>query len=348
MIPLRKPYQIILLFCGFFLFNCNGNDSVRNPQKPIPVETAAVIIESTASPVRASGVLVSAQEVKLSFKIGGIIRQMEVEEGEDVKEGQLLAVLDQSEIQAGVQTAESAYQKALRDYKRVKNLFEDSVATLEQKQNAETALEVAEANRQIALHNLKHSSIFAPSAGKIMKQLAEKNELVNSGQPVFIFGSVESDYRLRSGLTDRHIIRLRIGDSAAVTFAAYPGETFAAEVSQIAQAADPYTGTYEVELAVQSAGHNLMFGFVGDLLIFPSIHTEVFRIPAESLVEADGDRGTVYSVDLTDSTAQKIRVEIADILKNYIIVRSGLENIERVITSGSPYLFDGAVVKVIR
>ncbi len=332
----------------WFTAGCNNQPSADQNIKPIPVETADVIQESVSFPVRTSGVLVSSAEIKLSFKTGGIIGQIQVSEGDRVKEGQLLASLDQAEIKARVQTAESAFEKAERDFRRVSDLYADSVATLEQKQDAETALKVAEANLEIARYNLRHSSITAPSDGKILKQLAEVNEMVESGHPVLIFGSTENAYRIRAGVTDRDIIRLRHGDSAMASFEAFPGEKFPASVTEISQAADPFTGTYEVELSLRDTRHRLVFGLVGNIQIFPSEHKKVYRIPVESLVEADGPQGTVYVINPQDGTAQRTQVEIAEILKNDIAVSSGLEGIEKVITKGSPYLSDGAAIRIIR
>jgi len=94
-------------------------------------------------------------KIKLSFKVGGIIETLLVEEGERVKAGQFLAHLEKSEIEAMAKQARSAYEKASRDYKRIVSLYQDSVATLEHMQDSETALNVARSSLEIAEKEFK-------------------------------------------------------------------------------------------------------------------------------------------------------------------------------------------------
>ena len=332
----------ILLIAG-----CQKEEAAKISEQKIMVKTAVVIQKEISFPITASGVLTSPTETRLSFKTGGIIEQILADEGQFIKKGQLLASLQKSEIDARVQQARSGYEKALRDFQRVSNLYQDSVATLEQKQDAETGLTVARSNLEIAEYNLKHSSIMAPSNGKILKRLAEKNELVDTGRPIFIFGSTEGSWRVRTGIPDRDIVKVNYGDSAEISFDAYPDEKFRAIVSEITQAADPYTGTYEIELILLPHDKKLIFGFVAAIRIFPKAKENYFFIPMEALTEADGHRGTIYYVQSPENIARRSWVEIYRILDGQVAISQGLENIPEVISEGSPYLRDGSAIEII-
>jgi multidrug efflux system membrane fusion protein len=334
-----------LLFI-LFLIGCQEKEGVKSVEQKIMVKTAAVILKEISFPITASGVLASPTETKLSFKTGGIIEQILAEEGQFIKKGQLLASLQKSEIEARVQQARSGYEKALRDFQRVSNLYQDSVATLEQKQDAETGLTVARSNLEIAEYNLEHSSIFAPSNGKILKRLAEINELIDTGRPIFVFGSTEGSWRVRTGIPDRDIVKVNYGDSAEISFDAYPAEKFNAVISEIAQAADPYTGTYEVELILLPHDKKLIFGFVADIRIFPRVKESYFLIPMEALTEADGRRGTIFYVQYPENIARRSWIEIYRILDGQVAISHGLENIPEVISEGSPYLRDGSAIEI--
>ena len=228
--------------------------------------------------VFATGALASAEAARLSFKTGGIIARIHVREGQEVRQGQLLAELALDEIGAQVRQADLgedqariqlenarlALQLAERDYRNVKALFQDSVATLEQYENvqvqldnarnqleaAEKGLAYSNSNVEIAQFNLRYSKIVAPTDGVILRQFAEVNELVGPGTPVFYFGSTRQAQVLKVAVTDKDIVHLNLGDTARVTFDAYPEETFTAYVRELAAHADPYTGTFAVELAL--------------------------------------------------------------------------------------------------
>ena len=128
--------------------------------------------------------------------------------GREVSAGEVLAVLDLSEISAQVSQADIGLEKALRDMNRARNLYKDSVVTLELFQNAKSAYELAVAQKQIADFNLQHSRIKAPSDGKIMKILVETNEVIGPGYPAILFASTENDWVVRTPLTDKDIVKL--------------------------------------------------------------------------------------------------------------------------------------------
>lgn len=311
------------------------------------VRVAEVGLEEMSFPVTASGIVVPVREIRLSFKIGGIIETIHTDEGARVRKGVLLASLNPSEIDAQVEQASNGYEKAVRDYNRTRNLYTDSVATLEQMQNATTAMNLAKATYDMAVFNQKHSRIFAPEDGVILKKLVETNEVVAAGYPVFVFGTTGTHWKIKAGVADRNYVHINPGDSARVTFDAYPGEEFIALVNQLGEAANPQTGTYEIELDLIPVKKRLAAGFVANLEIMPSRADKYYRIPVQALVEAQGENGYVYAIN--DSLiARKIKVSIAGVYETRVAVSSGLESVKRVATEGAAYLTDGEKVEIVQ
>jgi multidrug efflux system membrane fusion protein len=344
----KTKYYLIARYLIFILIflSCGTGDKSEAPDKKIPVKIAAVELQEISIPIHTSGLLASPAEIKMSFKIGGIIEKIAVDEGQTVKKDQILAALKQSEIKARVNQARSAYAKAKRDFERIQLLYQDSVATLEQKQDAETGLTVAQSNLEIAAFNSRYSRILAPSDGKILKLLAEENELVEQGKPIFIFGTSTKSWILRVGVTDREIVKLSLGDSAQIFFDTYPEIPFSATVSEIAESASPFTGTYEVELTLAKKQQRLISGFVGKADIFPSKKEKYYLIPIEALVEADGRNGFIYTYQSADQTVNRVPVKIADIFTDKVAISSGLKNNQEIVTEGAAYLTEGTKVQV--
>lgn len=336
------PLAAILFLCG----SCRAPEEDVQKNLRIPVRLAPVEFRELAEPLRTFGRLVSPMEVKLSFKIGGIIEQILVSEGQRVEKGQLLARLNLSEIESQVQQARSVFDKSQRDFKRVENLFEEKAATLEQLQNMQTALQVAKAQLDAAEFNLRHAEIRAPSSGKILKKMMEESELTGPGMPLFYFASTESGWLVRAGVSDRDLVRIRHGDPAVIRFDPYPNTVFEGRVTEIVEAADPWTGTFEVEAAIDAQGKMLVSGFVAQIDIFPSAKKKYAVIPVDALVEADRINGHVFIVDNKTMTARRIPVSVAFMIGENAAVESGLENVEQVVTVGAVYLTDGTEVSV--
>jgi RND family efflux transporter MFP subunit len=340
---------LVIFFISFIYFiSCGPMAETEGNVKKVNIKVAPVVEKSMALPINTSGKLYTSTESKLSFKIPGFIARIYANEGQLAKKGILLAVLDLIEMEAKVNQAQSAQQKAQRDLERAQRLYADSVVTLEQLQNATTALDIATSDVKVAEFNLRHSTIYAPENGKILKRFAEEGELIGSGNPVFLFGGSTDGWVLRSGVTDIQIIQLQVGDQATIAFDAYPGMKFSAKVSEIEAVANPYTGTFEVELQLDPSNVQLYSGFVGKVTIIPGIRQKFSIVPIESLIEGDENEGYVYGVDRRNHTATKHKISIGKIVGNNMLVYTGLEKVEEVVTHGAPYLTRNSMINIVK
>ena len=329
-----------------FLASCAKKPDVAVKNEQIVCVKADIISETNASnSIQFSGILASKRISKLSFKTGGIISRMNVEEGILVKKGQVLATLDMTEISAQVQQSIVGFEKAERDLKRAKNLFADTVITLESLENATSAYQAALETKNIAEFNLRYSQIVAPANGKIISKLAEENELTGPGMPVLIFSEQGNDeWIVKTGVSDKDIVALKNGDKATVTFDAFQGRKFDAHVTQLAQLADYNSGTFEVELSVKPGDATFINGLVANIKINSSGTQMVSLVPPDAITGADGNKGFVYVVNNENSTAMKVPVTISHIQNNEIAVIEPLKKYGKVITKGAAFLEDGSKI----
>jgi multidrug efflux system membrane fusion protein len=336
---------IALTVSALLLSACGRKQETREDSDKTRIKTVIVNSEKVVFPVHASGILVPAKEIRLSFKTGGIINTLYADDGTRVKKGELLATLYIAEIEAHVIQARNGYDKALRDFTRAQNLYKDSVVTLEQLQNTKTALNVAKAVQDAAIFNLDHSKIVAPENGVILKRLAQVHEVIGAGYPVFVFGTSDTHWKIKASLADRDYVRVQSGDPATVTFDAYPGEEFKAIVTLLSEASNPMTGTYEIELELVPVNYRLASGFLARVEITPRQKETYYRIPVEALVEADGQKGFVYVIN--DSLyAIKTEIKIAEIFDTWVAVDTGIKGGEIVATDGAAYLTEGTKVEI--
>ena len=314
----------------------------------IPVQIAPVIQTATPLPITGSGLVAAEEETRMSFKIGGIVQQITVKEGMNIRKGQLLARLDLAEIDAQVSQAQSALSKSQRDLQRAQRLYEDTVITLEQVQNLQTAEEVAAAQVRIAAFNRKQAVIYAPFSGRVLQKMAEEGEMVGAGSPVLILGSDQQQPVLRLGLADVDVVKVALNDPAEVRFDAYPGKTFPAKISEIAAAAEGRTGTYSIELRLDTQGQLLKNGFVGKAIIYPTQQPQYMRIPMNALVEADRDRALVYVPDSAGTQALPVEIRQFQIGKEGIISPLSPDvKLDYVITEGTRYVYPHAPIQIV-
>jgi membrane fusion protein, multidrug efflux system len=276
--------------------------------------------------------------------MGGVVTRVLVDEGATVQRGQVLAMLDLREIDAAVAKAQVAADKAQRDQARVQRLVADSVATLAQAQDAQSALDAARADLSSARMNREYAIITAPEAGTLLQRMVTPGTTVGPGTPVFMLGGSRRGRVLRAGLPDRDALRVRVGDNATVHFNALPDRQFSGKVVLVGRS------TYPVEVAVQQS-EALPSGLVGQITIAVRGVQLSSLLPVDALLEADRDSATVYTVTSDSApgaslTAHPQRVQVTKLDGDRAAI-SGLPANARVITRGAAYVTPGAPVRVI-
>ena len=333
------PLLAALLGCG-----SNGEETPAPTATSVRVEAAS--LGPAAPAIRTNGVLANKDEFRLSFKVGGVIKRIVVSEGERVRKGQRLAEIEQAEINAQVEQARQAHEKARRDVERGERLYADKVISLEQLEDLRTQQKVAEAGLNAAEFNWNYAAIVAPIDGTVLRRLADERELVAAGTPVLVLGAQEG-FVVKAGVADREIVQLKLGDIAEVKLDALPGATLQGKVSEIASGADPTSGMFGIEVTVERANQPLKSGLVAKLSITPAsaLSGSLVYVPIASIVEGRGDRASVYVLE--GDRAKRRDVEVAFIAGERVALTSGLAQGERVVTDGALYLDDDELVAVL-
>ena len=346
MLPLAAPRTLAAIALLSLVAGC-GNGPVDDATRPTPVSVAPVETASLDPAIRAVGLLATADDVRLSFKAGGIVAAIHVEQGAHLRKGQLLATLMQEEVGAALAQARALADKADRDLERGEALLADEVATREQLENLGTARDVAHATLRAAAFNARYSRIEAPGDGVLLRRLAEPGELVGAGQPVLVAGLTGAGWIVRASLADRDIVRVAPGTGAAITVDAFPGRRFAGSVTELAAAADPMSGTYEVQLSVDPQGARFLSGMVAKVEFDVAAASTVPVLPVSALLEADGSEAVVYVVAPGEDVARRVAVQIGRLVGERVEVLGGLAGGERVVIDGAAYLRDGQPVRVL-
>jgi RND family efflux transporter MFP subunit len=329
------------------LIGCTSKGAANAAISARAVHVTPVHMAALDNTLRAVGLLTPKDEARLSFKVGGLIESIKVEEGQAVKAGEVLAVLKQTEIGASVEQARQATAKARRDLERGQALLSDGVTTDEQVQDLTTSFKVADAAQSGMEFNAAHTRIRASVDGVVLRKLAEANEVVQAGQTVLILGGANRGWVVRIGLADRDAVRAHIGDAARVEFDAWPGQVFAGRVSNIASAADSSTGTFTIEVQVTAGGARFVQGLVAKVALTPQGTSPVQVIPVQALLEANDKEAGVFVLDAGDQVVHRVSIQIGRMNGGQIEVLNGLTAGAQVVTDGAAFLENGEKVRVL-
>jgi RND family efflux transporter MFP subunit len=347
---LGRPFSAALgssLAAVLLLTACGSDEPMIEDAALIPVRVQQPSMRRALPPIVLTGTLGAKEEIPLAFKIGGVVTRVAVDAGAAVRAGQVLAEISQTEIDAQVAAAREGRDKTQRDLTRIRALYADSVATISQLEDAVTQAEVAAAQLRAAEFNRQYAVIRAPAAGIVLRRQLEPGQMVGANTTVFVLRSSRRGLVLRAAAADRDAVRIKVGERAVVTFDAFPGDQFGAEVERVAVAASPVTGTYEVELTMRPTPRTLVSGLVGRATLYPVSDTPLPFIPAEALLEADGVWASVFVLDADGTTVRRVPVRVAFLDGTMAAIAGGLADTSRVITSGATRLADGDSVRVV-
>ncbi len=342
---MRMTRLFLIVAGAAVLAGCNSKATVETPAATL-VRVAAATSGPAAPSIRTNGLLANKDEIRLAFKVGGVIRKLTVSEGERVRKGQRLAEIEQTEVNAQVEQARQARDKAKRDTARGERLYEDKVISLEQLQDLRTQAAMAEAALNSAQFNWNYAAIVAPHDGTVLRRLAEERELVSAGTPVLVLGAQDQGFIVRTGLADREIVQVRLGDAAQVRLDALPDATLRGKVTEVASAADAASGMFRIEVTLDTTDLPLKSGLVAKLTVVPSSASAGSRVyvPIGAIVEGDGRTARLFVLD--KDRARRRDVEVAFIEGDTVALVGGVEAGEQVITDGALYLEDGEQVAI--
>lgn len=312
------------------------------------VEIQPVALGSVDEPIHAIGILQPRSEACLSFKVGGVIESVSVDEGSRVRRGQVLARLNSAEVDAQVLQASETAAKATRDLTRARALFHDGVETQEHLEDFATLQATSAAALSAAIFNARYARIDAPEDGIVLRKLAQAHEVVAPGLPVLCVGEVGGGWIVRGALADRTVVRIAVGALARVTVDAYPDRVFAGRVRSLGSSADPRTGTFGVEVQLASADSAFAEGMAAKMQLLSSV-TRSMRpvIPVEALQEANSDEATVLIFDRATSRVHQRIVHVGEMGAGGIVVLSGLRTGEQIVTKGVAFVGDGDRVHAV-
>jgi RND family efflux transporter MFP subunit len=323
--------------------------AVTAPKVARPVVVAAEVLPAGPDAlVAATGIIVYSQETTLSFKTGGVLTELTVDEGDTVKAKQRLARLDLTELAASVAQAEAAVVNADLQYERTRDLVEKGHVAQARLDDAALARDQARAGLAAVSFNRNLGVMVSPGDGVVLRRLAEPGQTLAPGAPVLQIGDAASGLLLRVPVPAAQAARLRVGDAAAISVSGLTGPPRAGAIIRIAAKSNDATGNFDVDISAGDPGL-LRSGLIGNARITSGAASEgkssSVRIPTLALIDARADRGYVYVIDDKD-VARRRSVSISGIVGGEVLVLSGLEAGERVIAQGAAYVREGEAVSV--
>jgi membrane fusion protein (multidrug efflux system) len=311
-------------------------------ERAVPVATAAVEVGTIARSITVSGVVQPLRSVGINSQLAGAVREVNVEEGDVVRRGTVLARLDDREIRAQVASAEAAFEVAQATFQRSERLFERQVITRAEYDRDRAAYMAARAQLDQLRTRLAYATIEAPINGIVTEKFIEAGDIVSTQSRLFTLADLDT-LVARVQVSELDVVELREGATVDISLDAYPDRLFKARIRRIFPTADPATRLVPVEVALdEEANAYARPGFLARVRLALGTRSGVLLVPASAIV---GDAGSPAVFVVREDRAFRRTVETGLTSEGRVEIVAGLQPGERVIVAGHNSLRDGALVR---
>ena len=319
-------------------------------------------ITLTAVPVSAEaelpGEVRPRVESRVGFQVGGRINSRRVEMGQQVRPGDVLATLDPADfkLSAAAAAAQLNAAKVDRDQQRADiKRFEDlhrqgfiSGAELERRRAqldaAEARYAQAAALADVSTNQTAYTTLRAPAAGLVSAIDAEAGQVVASGQSVVRI-AVAGDKEVAIAIPEVRLEQLRRVPDVRVALWAHAAE-LKGRIREIAPIADPATRTYAARVTLIDPPADVALGMTATVRFATPPSPPILAAPLTALLR-EADATYVWRLDRQAMTVEKAKVDVAGVAGNSVILGSGVQPGETIVTAGVHLLKPGQKVRLL-
>ncbi|GAA4325690.1 efflux RND transporter periplasmic adaptor subunit [Flaviaesturariibacter amylovorans] len=292
-----------------------------------------------------NGNFAPAQQVNLASENAGRVTRVLVDEGSFVRTGQTLAVIEMDQLNIDVESAEAAYQSALRDQQRFENAIKSGGVTQQQVDQVRLQATTAKSRLEQARIRAGNSSVRSSISGIVNKRMVEPGMVVNPGTALFELVDV-SRLKLAVTVNETQVAALKVGAPVQVKASVFPDRSFTGNVTFIAPKADAALN-FPVEITLAAnPGNVLRAGMYGTALFdFPQ-RAPSLVVPRTAFV---GSTASNQVFVLDSSNVARLRPVVAGrTIGEEVEILQGLNEGDVVITSGQINLRDGSKVAPLK
>ncbi len=323
--------------------DASGEGEKDEETRAVPVEAVAARQDAIEAFYSATATLEADGEADVVPRVGGRIVAIEVEEGDPVEAGDVLARIDDERLKLEVARAEADLRRLRQDLERQREMHERDMISTEAFDRLRYEFEAQQAAHELARLELSYTAIEAPIAGVVSERMIKVGNMVSTTEPAFRVTALDPLIATLH-VPERELARLAPGQIAALSADAIEGERFVGVIDRISPVIDPASGTFRVTVELNDASGTLRPGMFGRFDIVYDRREQAVLVPVESVLIEDGE-ASVFVV--ADGAAERRSVEVGYRNNGDYEIVAGIEPGESVVVTGQASLKSGATVHVL-
>lgn len=338
----KTNYFSTLIALAFLTVSCNNKNEAEEKPQAIKVNVQKIQKVDKIQELNYSATIEADNTAQVSFAAAGTVNNVLVDEGQTVKNGQLLATIDATTYSNALQIANLSYEQSADTYKRLNELYVKGSLPEKDYIDIKTKLAQSAANKRISAKQIADTRLYAPMSGIITHRFIEKGSTAAPGIPAFSIIKTDMVYA-KITVPESEVGIFKHGMAANV-FIPTLNDSIKGKISIINPQADDRSKTFTIKIKIDNASQRLLPGMLAYVKVNPMKTEKVIVIPATAVIR-DADDITYVYVTNTNKTVVRKRITVGSITgMQEIIIKEGLSENDIIVTAGQSRLKDGAQV----
>ncbi len=335
-------FVIVIIFLGLVLGGIFGykfyqfgqlKEKLSQPQPPVQVSAVKAESEMWTPGIKAVGSVKAVNGIEVANEVPGVIKMINFESGDLVKQGDVLIYLDSATDEAALRTRKAEAQLTEQEFKRVSDLLPRRAVSQSQYDESKANLDAARARVNEAEAQLSKKVIRAPFDGTLGIRMVDLGEYIPTGTPIVEINMLDPIY-VDFTLSEKNLPDVATGYPVQVTVAAVPGKTFDGSVSAVNTSVNPETRTVRIRATLSNKDSELRPGMFATIMTLQPSDNKVVTVPRTAIsYNTYGDFAFVIEKNDQGTQVAKRRAVTTGATRNgRVSIVSGLEAGETVIS----------------
>lgn len=303
----------------------------------VSVELAKVTVGPAVEAVYATGTVEATVMLPIAARVGARLAALKADEGSEVKKGEVLAQLEDDDLQHSLQEKRAREAGAYQDYQRAAKLVNQSTVSRGQYDRAKAEWQSAQAARQMAESMADFTKLTAPADGRIIRRDGEIGQLIPANQPIF-WMSCCAPLRITAEVDEEDIARVQPGQKVLIRADAFPKEVYAGKVTAITPKGDPVARSYRVRMEFTQE-NPLLIGMTAETNIILREKEGALLVPSSAV-----QGGHVWIVEAGKLAKKKVKIGARG--AEFTEIQEGLSEGSEVVPNPKPEWEEGMRVQV--
>ncbi len=338
---------IIVLACGGLLaYRIVEKNKPPEEEEKIPVNikvvSAQIATISATSPL--SGRVQPKEEVSVIPMANGKVTNVNVKLGDWVAAGTVLFNIDQGSLGSSYNQAADAVTTAQTNLIRTELLYNEGAVSLQQYEQAKSALVSAQASLNTISENMKNYTVTAPINGYITSVNVSKGSMASgAGGPAVVIADL-SELLIKANISENLISKIKIGDAVQIFLKTLSDTPYAGKIKEISPAPANGLLTYPITISIDNSTKEIKAGMFAEVQIVSEHKDNVLSVPSKSILI----KGGVSHVVVLEQDMPVFK-PVTTGLDNgeFIEIISGINAGDLVITEGQHFVTEGEPVTII-